>query len=134
MKYTYDHDAIHRAVAYLEQPAYTYYKDDQAEVFCSKDKFFALRPEKRLYGVAEEAYVLALERSLIPHPGVLTPRKAFEMALMKVCTSITSGWFREFAWENYYDVVRIYNPDYFQMFQEARAGGKIPLASAAMMV
>ena len=43
------------------------------------------------------------------------------MALMKVCTSITSGWFREYAWENYDKVLDLYNElgedDYVQRFQ-----------------
>jgi hypothetical protein len=40
-------------------------------------------------------------------------------ALDKVCTSITSGWFREFAWQNYDEVVKIYHhqsqEDYWQL-------------------
>lgn len=130
VKYTYDHDAIHRAVAYGDVPAYRLYMEDGAEVNCDKSKFFAITQEERLHGVAEEAYVLALERSLIPFPGVLTPEKAFKLALMKVCTSITSGWFREFAWENYYKVVEIYNENYVDQFNRALAAGKIPLVQA----
>ena len=45
--------------------------------------------------------VLTIERSLVPYPGKKTPEQAYLMALEKVCTSITSGWFREFVWENY---------------------------------
>jgi hypothetical protein len=35
---------------------------------------------------------------------------------MKVCTSITSGWFREFAWENYDNVLDLYNDKYVEIF------------------
>jgi hypothetical protein len=28
---------------------------------------------------------------------------------MKVCTSITSGWFREFAWENHDEVADMFD-------------------------
>ena len=126
VKYVYDHDAVHRAVAVECHPAYTFYKDDAAEVKCSKEKFFALPEEVRLNGVLEEAYVLAIERSIVPHPGVMTPRKAFEMALMKVCTSITSGWFRNFAWENYYKVLELYSDAYVTKFQSAVAAGEVP--------
>lgn len=100
--YQYDHDDLHIAVAILDKPAYNYYLADNAQVMCSKEKFFALPNSIRICGVLEECYVLALERAVIPH-GV-DPEKAFKMALKKVCTSITSGWFREYAWENY-DVV-----------------------------
>jgi hypothetical protein len=33
------------------------------------------------------------------------------MALEKVCTSITSGYFREFAWETYHDSINVFNSD-----------------------
>lgn len=133
--YVYDHDSIHRAVATFEQPAYVYYRGCGKEVYCSKSKFFdAVSEGIRLAGVLEEAYVLALERSIIPHPGVLTPRQAFDVALMKVCTSITSGWFREFAWENYHQVCRLYSDDYVTKFKAALAAGNIPLADKAAMM
>lgn len=109
--YTYDHDSIHRAVAICPQPAYTYYKPDQSEVFCSREMFEAQPKHIRLLGVYEEACVLALERCLIPYPTA-EPYDAFKKALEKVCTSITSGWFREFAWENYDNVWAIYHELY----------------------
>ena len=44
------------------------------------------------------------------------------MALEKVCTSITSGWFREYAWENYHRVVHMYKTlgvnDYIDRFHK----------------
>ena len=121
--YLYDHDTIHEAVAILNKPAYTYYIADKEEVMCSKDKFFACSEEVRLFGVLEESYVLALERSVIPHGT--DPKKAFDIALSKVCTSITSGWFREFAYDNYFRVQELYNKDYVQKFNKALSEGKI---------
>jgi hypothetical protein len=93
------------------------------EVKASKQKFNSGPEKMRLNGVLEEAYVLALERSIIPHPGALTPKQAFDKALMKVCTSITSGWFREYAWENYYEVQKLYNPGYVDLFNLKRKEG-----------
>lgn len=107
--YIYDHDSIHETVAVLDTPAYTRYAVDGAEVLSDKQKFFAGPEADRLYGVYEEACVLALERSQIPRQFQLDPDWSFKMALMKVCTSITSGWFREYAWENYERVLDIYN-------------------------
>lgn len=101
-QYKYDHDTIHEAVAIYDRPAYTMYQRDGARgVSCSKALFLQQSFDVRIAGVVEEASVLALERSLVPHPGKLTEQQAFDLALEKVCTSITSGWFREFAWENY---------------------------------
>jgi hypothetical protein len=131
VRYVYDHDDIHRAVAHIRwdeefpTPAYRFYMKDGAQVQCDREKFFALPEETRLLGVLEEAYVLALERSQIPHRGKVTPEWSFQTALMKVCTSITSGWFREFAWENYDRVVRMYSPDYVTRFWEAVERGEV---------
>lgn len=121
--YQYDHDSIHAAVAMLAKPAYTYYIADNEEVMCSKEKFFALPKIIQLYGVLEESYVLALERSIIPHGT--DPKKAFDIALSKVCTSITSGWFRKFAYDNYFVVQGLYNSEFVQKFTTALESGKI---------
>lgn len=136
--YVYDHDSIHIAVAlgavdfgdddYLmahhPKPAYTFYMKDGSEVMTSKEKFMSVPEQIRLHGVYEETCVLALERSQIPHAlgkdGGPTPRWSFEKALEKVCTSITSGWFREYAWENYDKVIELYESlgedDYVKRF------------------
>lgn len=113
VNYVYDHDSIHLAVALMYRPAYTFYMKEGSEVMTSKEKFFKVIEDCRLFGVYEESCVLALERSQIPHglgkEGGPSARWSFEMALMKVCTSITSGWFREYAWENYQKVLDLYN-------------------------
>ncbi len=133
VNYKYEHDSIHEAVALIEtyagyagqpvaisKPAYTYYMQEGSEVMTSKEKFFSVPESVRLFGVYEESCVLALERSQIPHAGVdddfwcgdkgssPSPRWSFCKALEKVCTSITSGWFREYAWENYDKVMALY--------------------------
>jgi len=97
----YDHDSIHEVVAIDGKPAYLHYKIPGQEVQCSKDLFYSVPASTRINGVVEEAMVLALERSIVPYPGAMTDDQAFTKALEKVCTSITSGWFREFAWEHY---------------------------------
>jgi hypothetical protein len=131
--YVYEHDSIHEAVALIQvsekdftgtgtqwapRPAYTYYAG--GPVWSSKEKFFRCSEQIRLYGVYEESCVLALERSQIPFPDA-SPRKSFEYALMKVCTSITSGWFRQYAYENYDKVMALYEElgedDYIQRFK-----------------
>ena len=100
VKYVYDHDSIHRAIAFGDNPAYLSFKPDQNEVLCSKSLWDKLPSSTQLYAVVEESAVLALERSVVPFNTDFD--RAYKIALSKVCTSITSGWFREFAWENYY--------------------------------
>jgi len=143
VRYVYDHDTIHEAVALINSsrrvagpstpgkltsyyedyniPAYTFYMQDGAQVMTDADKFNDCPEQIRLYGVYEEACVLALERSQIPFDFKPDPRYSFELALMKVCTSITSGWFRWYAWENYDKVLDLYNQlgtmDYIERFK-----------------
>lgn len=105
--YEYDHDTIHEAVKFMDKPAYTYYSE--GEVWSSKEKFASCSEEVKLFGVLEESLVLACERSQLAFTPAPEARWSFEHALFKVCTSITSGFFREYAWENYDSVIVLYN-------------------------
>jgi hypothetical protein len=125
IQYVWDHDDIHKSVAQDVQPAYTYYLKDGAQVDCDKAKFFALPQQVRLNGIVEEAAVLAIERSLVPHPGVWTPEFAWKFALAKVCSSITSGWFREFGYEHLPEIVPMYPTGYWEKFQKDCAEGRV---------
>ncbi len=125
VQYIYDHDCIHQAMAHFGAPAYTFYMKDGEEVKSDKAKFFALSEYVRLAGVLEEAQVLALERSQIPYRGKVDPRKSFDIALQKVCTSITGGWFREFAWENFAKVESMYDLSYADRFWSAVELGQV---------
>lgn len=122
--YTLDHDSIHEAVKHNKKPAYEYFKADEKEVMCSQDLFFRLPHKFRILAGLEEAYVLSIERSIHPYPDV--DRKwAFDMALMKLCTSISSGWFREYCWESYYAIQMMYNVEYVDRFYDALNNGRI---------
>lgn len=145
--YKYEHDDIHEALATLPdpafypgaifqpnldntweyaKPAYTYFqKDPGVDVSVSKEKWLKCSEHVKLNSVLEEAYVLALERSQIPNDLGIAPRTSFLIALEKVCTSITSGWWREFAWEHYYQVLGMYSDDYVERFQKALNEGRI---------
>lgn len=122
--YAYDHDAIHRVVAHGQVPAYTLFKKDGEEVECQREKFEALPFETQLASVAEEAYVLAIERAHVPH-GRLSAYSAFELALEKICCGIASGWWRNFAYEHLVAVRGMYDTRYLEKFQQAVAQGTI---------
>lgn len=123
--YVYDHDDIHKAVAITHQPAYMYFKPEDSEVMVSKKMWNECDHYIKLLAGLEESMVLAIERSLMPHPGILTPKQAFDVALMKVCTSITSGWFREFCWENYDAIQNLYDESFVDKFNKAVSENKI---------
>ena len=125
IKYVYDHDSIHEAIKNLEHPAYWYFKEEKAEVKCSRKLFDEQSEEVKLYSVLEETCVLALERSQIPnrYAPVWSPRRSFDFALFKLCTSISSGWWRNYAYENYFKVKSMYSPNYAKnFFEKADAG------------
>lgn len=118
--YYWDHDSAHLAVAVEDEPAYVQYLKPGSAVAVSMNTFDSLPMRTRINGVVEEAGVLALERSLIPfwlESGDVEGARAaefdaFRMALMKVCSSITSGRFREFAWEHAYQAQARYIMQY----------------------
>jgi len=121
--YVYPHDDIHAIVALNELPAFNYFKEDAAEVKCSKEKFFKCDESIRLAAVYEESCVLALERHQIPNNFSPSPEKSFLISLEKVCSGITSGWFREYAYDNYDKVLDLYHKrgksDYVDRFSKA---------------
>lgn len=123
VSYTYDHDSIHQAVKHLDRPAYTFFQKEGAEVACDKNKFFSCSREIQLYSVVEESSVLAIERSLVPFPKKWSLRKAWHFAFSKVCTSISSGWWREFAYENALDCLKLYSDSYWNKFENGLTNG-----------
>ena len=121
----FDHDDIHEAIKLSDTAAYKRILESGYDVKCSKVKFDALSYEHKMLCVVEESYTLALERMMIPNDFTPNPRLAFDIALMKVCTSITSGWFRTYAWEHYYDASRMYSDSYVDKFKSALDAGKV---------
>lgn len=116
--YVYDHDSIHEVVKLGAVPAYTKFLKLGAEVECDVNRWKALEYHEQINAVVEECMVLAIERCLIHHPQV-HPIAAFAKAYNKVCTSITSGWFREFASKNKEAVFRSVPVDFWDRFQVA---------------
>jgi hypothetical protein len=125
LEYIFDHDLTHEVVALGDRPAYLEYKPEDVEVWCDKGMFFECDELTKLKGVYEESLVLTLERWLVPNDFKVNPYDGFKIALMKVCTSITSGWFREYAWENYHRVLQMYSNDFVDQFKVALSSGEI---------
>lgn len=99
------HDDIHLAVAYGERPLFESFKPDLNKASLSKKMFEASTPVDQLRLVREETMVIALERYIVPHLETkplsdLTEQdtlSAYQNALRRISTNLTSGWFREFA-------------------------------------
>ena len=59
--------------------------------------------------VAEECYVIATERFLIPTNYDYFWKLAYLKALQKVCTTLCSGWFRDYAIDYYPEIINLYD-------------------------
>ena len=107
----YNHDDIHEIAAYVKkQPMYLKMKRDFSLAKCEKDMWENLTYEQKIMCVAEETYVIACERFLIPHNWPRKYLRSFTDSLEKVCTTLTSGWFRDFAIDNYSEISKMYDP------------------------
>ena len=120
VKKYYVHDNIHKAMAHKEHPMYTYMQPDPNLVHCSKELWDQFTHQEKIWCVMEEAYVIALERKIIP--AMVAGRsyepvtKHFAWALYRICTTLCSGWFRKFAVDNYYEIISSIDVDYVNTF------------------
>lgn len=105
----YEHDYLHILYAYQEAPIYTMMQEDARYAKCSKTLWDGLHYQAKLQAVAEETYVIATERYLIPNQYDYDYFVAYQNALNRICTNLTSGWFRDFAIDNYELVLGMYS-------------------------
>ncbi|MFF2531234.1 hypothetical protein ACFVS2_20240 [Brevibacillus sp. NPDC058079] len=121
------HDDLHELMAHNDRPVYTMMQKDNSKAWCEKEMFYALPYEYQVQAVQEEGYVIALERYIIPQFGDSWEDhfECYKKALKRICTTLTSGWFREFAIENYDEAVRRYNPEFVSIFKDAYMSGRI---------
>ena len=76
--------------------------------------------EEKCKCVLEETMVIALERKILPmiygKGKYISSDEALGWALMRVCTTLCSGWFREFAVNNYFDIWKYRDQKYVETF------------------
>ena len=105
----YDHDDIHTIVSHYNEPLYLKLQKIGSDVFCSKDLWNLFSTEDKILCVLEEAYVLAIERRIVPmlfQAGTpTTSYKAIEFAIIKIATTLSSGWFRDFTILNFFKIL-----------------------------
>ena len=73
------------------------------EAWIEKELWEKFTHQEKMMCVVEETTVIALERFLIPGREKYATA-AYMKALQKVCTSLTSGWFRDFTIWNWADL------------------------------
>lgn len=105
----YDHDMLHRMVAFYDVPIYTKIQQNPELAWCDYDLWLNLSDEEKTKCVAEEATVIAIERFIIPFNAY--HKISYIKALNKICTNLTSGWFRDWAIDHYPEVIDIFPSD-----------------------
>lgn len=88
----YEHDDIHKCMAFKEYPMYSYMQKNSDCVECDRELWEGFPYQEKIYCVLEEAYVIALERHYIPTiKGIKVgkgPIEAFLWAVMRICTNL----------------------------------------------
>ncbi|CAB4441119.1 unnamed protein product [Rhizophagus irregularis] len=100
------HDDIHERVKYGDHPIYESLKEDKSKAWIKKSLFEKIDYQTKLNCVKEEAMAIALERYLIPMTSN-NQETSYNMALVKICTTLTKGWFRQFAVDNYPQLLKL---------------------------
>lgn len=124
------HDDMHKAVAHYDAPLYLRMQRDSTKAACDKILWEKFTYEDKCKCVLEEAYVIALERKVLPSlfgdaKQWTSAEAALNWALMRICTTLCSGWFRSFATENYDKIRLLANSNYVEDFLLKFEQGKI---------
>lgn len=109
----YDHDLLHEIVSYYPKPIYMMMQSNDGKVWCDRNKWNQFSHTQKQQCITEEAYVIAAERFLIPRNWVGSKKISFNWAMNKICTTLTSGWFRDYAIDYYGTILnRVYNEEH----------------------
>lgn len=114
-----NHDLVHTVVGYYDTPLYKTCQRDPTIVRIEEDLWDQLSHEDKVKMVREEAYVISLERWVIPeyNKGREYPvRFAFDKALERICTNLCGGFFRDFAIDNWYEISQFTQQNYDNFF------------------
>jgi hypothetical protein len=129
VKYFFVHDDIHQAVSHLDKPLYSYMQEDPTMAKCDKSLWDNFSYENKCKCVLEEAYVISLERKVLPSifggSRWVSSKQALDWSLMRVCTNLCSGWFRQFATDNYFSIKEYVNDTYVEDFLTKYKNGDI---------
>lgn len=119
----YNHDYLHELVAYHDRPLYTQLQRDLTMAWCEKDLWDKLSVDDKIKCVAEETQVIAIERFLVPKDWNYPVRHAYIKALDKVCTTLCSGWFRDWAIDYYPQVFDLCDTIKFEKIRKELENG-----------
>jgi hypothetical protein len=105
----YNHDYLHTLFAYEDEPLYRKMQRDFSLAWCERDMWEKFTHDQKVKCIAEETMVIATERFIVPSNWEYNYLRAFHASLTKVCTTLTSGWFRDYAIDHYPDVLALFD-------------------------
>lgn len=112
VKRVYDHDSIHRSVAYEPgRPIYEGLLKEGKSVQMDMARAWRLPFDDQVKLFREEIYATALERIVIPRDYRTSPGAAYQWALRRTITSLTRGRSAKFIVENF-DIFCRHDIDY----------------------
>ena len=129
VKRIYVHDDLHRAIAFYDSPLFERLKPDLSKAACSKTLFFALSREDQVRCIQEEAFVVALERFLIPCDFTMSAYAAYRQALKLLATKMTKGWFSREIFNRWLDLSPKPAHDFVKRFKTALNSNSINYAT-----
>lgn len=118
----YDHDYLHELYAHYNKPLYTQLLREEGNAWCEKDKWLLLSHDDKLKCIQEEAYVIATERFLVRNNWDYPMKLAYLKALGKICTTLCSGYFRNYSIDHYPELVQNYNESKIQQVKQKLLG------------
>ncbi len=121
----YNHDYLHELVAYEFKPLYTRLQRDSSSAWCERELWDKFTDLEKIMCVAEETQVIAIERFLVPKDWNYSVKHAYLRALDKVCTTLCSGWFRDFAIDYYPEVMELCDTMKFENIRKELENGTI---------
>lgn len=117
VKRKYNHDDLHRWVAYYDKPLYESIQPDPTTVECAEVLFKKLSYEDQIKMAKEEIFVTALERFIIPKLPYSQGR-AYNASLKKFVTTMSKNWMSLFLIENFDNLKYDRSDDYIGRFNK----------------
>lgn len=122
--YFFVHDELHEVVMTEDRPIYELMLVPGEQVLPGQKRMKDLSQIQMAKAACEEACVLGLERLLLPmlcgwKGPIVNQETAFYYGLMRICTNITSGYFKRWCIEHYPEIIKMYHEQYKNYFQKA---------------
>lgn len=102
----YDHERLHELVAFHDRPMHERIRPDHGTAWCSQELFEQLTHDEQAQTALEEIMATAIERFRLK-PTDLQSKKLASMngAYLKLCTSMTKGWFARYLILNKHELL-----------------------------